>query len=302
MNFETPFIDRINRLRSGWRFAIFITGFLVVQAFVGLFGMLFYGKLDERSGLFLNGAISLIPAVLIGWLCGKYFDRVPFKALGTSFTNRWLTHFFGGLLAGALTISFAVYVAIVFGGLKLVPNDSYSQDQILTSILTSFLVLAVAAAFEEVLFRGYFLQTFNRSGLAWVAILLTSVFFGLLHIGNPNAGIISTANTILAGIWFAVAYLKTRDLWFVWGMHWMWNWFQGSVFGIEISGLTDLSTASIFKEIDAGPTWLTGENYGIEGGVAATAALLISTLAIQFLPLLKAAPEMVALTDPPIEI
>jgi membrane protease YdiL (CAAX protease family) len=45
------------------------------------------------------------------------------------------------------------------------------------------------------------------------------VFFGVIHLQNPNADVISTTNTILAGVWFGLAYLKTRDLWFVWGLH-----------------------------------------------------------------------------------
>ena len=145
-------------------------------------------------------------------------------------------------------------------------------------------IVAAAAAFEEALFRGYILQTFARSNLAWLAILLTSVFFGLVHADNPNAGVISTLNTVLAGIWFSVAYLRTRDLWFVWGLHLMWNWMQGSFFGIEVSGLTDITKNPLLREIDTGPTWLTGTTYGIEGGIVCTVALIVSTIAIHYVP------------------
>ena len=81
-------------------------------------------------------------------------------------------------------------------------NDVGFQ-KIAVSGAVSFAIFAVAAAFEEALFRGYLLQTFARSNLAWLAILLTSVFFGAMHLGNPNATFISTANTILAGIWIS---------------------------------------------------------------------------------------------------
>ena len=127
--------------------------------------------------------------------------------------------------------------------------------------------------------------------------MLTSLPFGIIHFANPNAGKISTVNTILAGVWFGVAYLKTRDLWFVWGMHLVWNWMQGSVFGIEVSGLTEITTAPLLKEIDKGPTWLTGESYGIEGGIACTIAIVASTAIIYFLPELRPSEEMLALTS-----
>jgi hypothetical protein len=65
----------------------------------------------------------------------------------------------------------------------------------------------------------------------------------------------------------------------------MWNWVQGSVFGIEVSGLTELSAVSILKEVDGGPVWLTGGDYGIEGGLASTIALVATCVVIYFMPL-----------------
>ena len=66
----------------------------------------------------------------------------------------------------------------------------------------------------------------------------------------------------------------------------MWNWMQGSFFGIEVSGLTDITKNPLLREIDTGPTWLTGTTYGIEGGIVCTIALIVSILVIQFLPIL----------------
>jgi hypothetical protein len=116
------------------------------------------------------------------------------------------------------------------------------------------------------------------------------------HLRNPDANWVSTTNTALAGIWFGLAYLKTRDLWFPFGIHLMWNWAQGAVFGIEVSGLKNIATATLLKEIDRGPAWLTGENYGIEGGIACTIAIIIAIAAIHFLPV-RADEEMIAMTS-----
>lgn len=290
MDARTIFFGRDEKLRSGWRFAVFIAGFILVALVLGSIAVAVLVSLNvgiepgSRKFLTVNGVLSLIAAILVGWLCGKYLEGLPFNALGASFTKSWLKHLALGLVFGTLTLCLAVGIAYAFGGLRFKLNEYQDSSKILLALSTSFVVLAVAAAFEEALFRGYILQTFSRSGLAWLAIALTSLFFGVVHIGNPNAGAISTANTILAGIWFGVAYLKTRDLWFVWGMHLMWNWVQGAIFGIEISGLTDLASLPLLKEIDSGPTWLTGETYGVEGGIVATIALLVSTSAIYFLP------------------
>jgi hypothetical protein len=238
--------------------------------------------------------VLLAAALLIGWGCGKLFENLPFRALGAAFADRWLKHLALGLAVGGATLGVAILAAVIFGRLRFEMNSSATTSALLYSLAVSFVVFAVAAAFEEALFRGYLLQTFTRSGLAWLAILLTSLFFGAAHAGNPGSGVISTANTVIAGIWFSAAYLKTRDLWFVWGIHLMWNFAQGAIFGIEVSGLTSFVQAPLFKEVDAGPGWLTGANYGIEGGVACTIALILSLTLIRYVPRFRANANLTA--------
>jgi membrane protease YdiL (CAAX protease family) len=265
---------------------IFVLGFVFVVTALGFLTLAIPRTAPE---LIFRGAgvlIMLIAALSVGWLCGRQLEGLPFRALGASFRDGWLIHLFAGLLLGAGTIGLAALLAVVFGGLRFEVNPIDSA-LVARGLATSFLFLAVAAASEEALFRGYPFQTLVRSGLAWLAIAITSVFFSIVHLNNPNAGAISLINTALAGLWFGIAYLKTKDLWFVLGLHLMWNWVQGAVFGIEISGLTDLTPVSILREIDSGPSWLTGDTYGLEGGIVTTVALLASTILIRAVPWLR---------------
>jgi len=278
------------KLRSGWRFAIFVALFVFLGLVFGtaamVIGTFIFGPPVPGSAVFLtiNGVVSLTIALIVGWLCGKYLEGLPFEALGVSFNNRWLQNLLIGIVGGAATFAIGAGVGVLFGGLSFSFNSEAPTNSIISTLLISFLVFAAAAAFEEALFRGYILQTFVRSGLAWPAIVITSVAFGAVHIANPSANWISSVNTALAGIWFGVAYLKTRDLWFPTGLHLAWNWTQGSIFGVEVSGLTDIVKAPLLRETDIGPAWLTGGDYGIEGGIATTVALILSTAAIWFVP------------------
>ena len=301
MNLSSILFDEHRRVRSGWRALTFLFAFIFVSLILGGITALISASASlglvsgSPSFLFLNGLISLGPAILVGWLCGRFLERLPFRALGSSFTNRWLLHLGAGLVFGTLTLVVTVGIAMAFGGLSF-NTDPQPSEAIGRTLLLSLAIFAVAAAFEEALFRGYILQTFSRSGLAWLAIALTSVFFGLVHLGNPGANVISTLNTALAGVWFGAAYLKTRDLWFPFGIHLAWNWMQGAFFGIEVSGLTEITSAPLLKEIDRGPAWLTGEAYGIEAGIVCTAAILISIVTIILVPWPGATAEMVELT------
>jgi CAAX protease family protein len=157
--------------------------------------------------------------------------------------------------------------------------------------------LFVAALAEEAMFRGYPLQTLTRAKLVWLGVLLTSVPFGVAHLTNPNVvpGV-TFVNTVLAGLWLAVAYLRTRSLWLPWGVHWAWNWALGWFFGLPISGLK-LVSHPLLNATDQGPAWLTGGRYGIEGGVACTIAMALFTLFLWRTRWITATPELLKLTS-----
>ena len=299
---RTILFDSRGTLRSGWRALVFVFVFAFVSSILAIVVI----KGAEATGLDLDGSspptfvlnavVSLISALGLGWLCARYLEDLPFRSLGAAFTQNWHKHFGIGAVLGSATLAIAIFTAYMGGGLRFTLNSSSAPGEIARSLAISLLVFGAAAAFEEILFRGYVLQTFARSGLAWLAIILTAVFFGAVHMGNPNSGIISSTNTILAGIWFGIAYLKTRDLWFVWGLHLMWNWTQGAIFGVEVSGITSVISAPLFREADSGPVWLTGLEYGIEGGIVCTVALVISGLLIYKLPGLEPDPELLEMT------
>jgi len=282
------FLDEDGGLRSGWRVAVFLFFYSLVVGVLVLGMSSVLGALgpDEATPSYMlwlwSSLLGLVVALIVGWQCGKWLEALPFAVLGVSFRGRWLVHLLVGLITGAATVMFAVAIAFAFGGERFELNIYSGSENVVTSMLVSFAVFAIAAAAEEALFRGYILQTLDHAGFAWIAVVLTSVFFGIVHLGNPNAGAISTLNTILAGIWFSVAYLRFRSLWFVMGMHCAWNWVQGSVFGIEVSGMREITQHTLLREIDAGPTWLTGETYGIEGGIATTIAIVLSMTLIAF--------------------
>ncbi len=303
MNFKTIFFNEFGRLRSGWRFTIFLLSFFLTTIVLLTMAVRVAMALpigftpNSLESYVLQFAVSFVVAVFFGWLYGKIFEDLPFRALGLWFTKNWLKDLISGLLIGAFSIALAAFIAVAVGGLSFKYNDSAGSSAMILTLGISLLIFTLGAAFEEALFRGYLLQTLSRAGLAWVAIALTSVFFASAHLGNQSANAISTINTALAGVWLGVAYLKTRNLWFPFGIHLTWNWFQGAIFGVEVSGITQFTTAPILREIDSGPAWLTGESYGLEGGIACTIALVVSTALIYFLPILKPTEEMIALTS-----
>ncbi len=145
-------------------------------------------------------------------------------------------------------------------------------------LVVNLATLAAAALVEEVAFRGYpFRKLIQAMGPAAATILL-SLFFGLLHMLNPDATWTSVLVTVLAGILLSLAWLRTHGLWLGWGLHFAWNASMGILFGLPVSGLTRFS--SIVDTTARGPVWLTGGFYGPEGSVVAIVAIVVGVIVL----------------------
>jgi membrane protease YdiL (CAAX protease family) len=141
-------------------------------------------------------------------------------------------------------------------------------------VLINLITLALSALAEEVAFRGF---PFRRliAAIGPVAATITiSLFFGILHALNPAATLVSVLITMLAGILFSVAWLRTRGLWLPWGLHFAWNASMGILFGLPVSGVTDFST--VVQTRAFGRLWLTGGDYGPEAALFTAVVLVLA--------------------------
>lgn len=301
------FINRAGRLRSGWRLSVFVviyifllflltTGVRVVYALAMYFSptLVWSNNLED----FVYRLILLLSAVGAGFFCARALEGLPWRALGLSCNEGWLRDLLLGSAIGVASLALATGIATVGGGLRFSVFAAAMLPAVGQTLLFSAVLFIVAALAEEALFRGYPLQTLTRAGLASLGILLTSIPFAAIHLQNPNvAQGFTFVNTALAGVWFAIAYLRTRSLWFPLGIHWAWNWAQGSLFGLPVSGITSIAPHPVLQGTDLGPAWLTGGSYGIEGGLACTVTLVIFTLFVWRTRLVTATDEMKKLTS-----
>lgn len=135
--------------------------------------------------------------------------------------------------------------------------------------LGSGAVFAVSAAIvEETLFRAYLFRVLSMALGTWAAVLVTAAFFGAIHAANPGATFFSSAAIALeAGVLLAAAYAATGRLWMPIALHIGWNFTEGTLFGMSVSGgppLPALSHGSL-----SGPAFLTGGAFGPEASLAA---------------------------------
>lgn len=187
----------------------------------------------------------------------------------------------GGLATGAALGVAAVAIPTgalaLAGALRFQPGAPGSS---LGAAATLLGALAPAALMEELLVRGYPFLVLRESVGALPALLLTSTVFGVLHLQNPGATLLSTAVVTLAGVFLGGVLLATGSLWAAFAAHLAWNWTLAGVFHAAVSGLG--FAAPDYRLVDAGPDWLTGGAWGPEGGAAAAAGLLGALALLQF--------------------
>jgi uncharacterized protein len=141
-------------------------------------------------------------------------------------------------------------------------------------LLVNLATIAAAALAEEVAFRGFPYRRLIEAIGPVSATIAMSIFFGLLHALNPNATMGSVLVTMLAGLLFSIAWLRTHGLWLPWGVHFAWNASMGLLFGLPVSGITAFSTVVQTRAV--GPLWLTGGDYGPEGALFTFLVLFIA--------------------------
>ena len=263
-------------MRSIWRFLIAAVLFLACEYVVIRL---------MRPTVMISAASIASLVVLVVLLTGVFaalsrtLDRAtnPLAYMGLPFDAPVARSIVVGFLLGAALISLAVLV-LALGGLTTF--QWRMNGAMLQAAVMQFVLFAVAALHEEVAFRGYPFQRLIESIGPVPAVIVLGALFAVPHIGNPNSSLFSAFNTAGAGALLAAAYLLTRSLWFVWGIHWGWNFVLAVVYGLSVSGFdTDGPVDGMVK----GPQWLTGGAYGVEGGASGTIAIAVGFAALFWL-------------------
>lgn len=166
-----------------------------------------------------------------------------------------------------------IFVAC-FGSLQFHLHLSHSM--ILRAAAVA-LLLFFGALSEELSFRGYPFQKLTESLGAFWAVVALSALFGAVHLWNPDArGVLSWSffNTLGVGLLFALARIRTGSLWLPFGLHFGWNFFQGVVFGLPVSGIREFATLVVGNA--HGSPALTGGAYGPEASATCTIVLVLA--------------------------
>ncbi len=186
-----------------------------------------------------------------------------------------------GTAVGILLISACVGICVLTGSMTLKASSFSPIMWVL--FLVGFLIQGMS---EEVICRGYMMVSVSRKNALWLAVLTNSVIFSLLHLGNPGFGPLPLVNIILFGILESIYVLKRGDLWGACAIHSLWNFFQGNVFGISVSG-TGAGPSPLTATMTEGHSLINGGSFGLEGGIVVTAVIALAIVMLLFIPAKK---------------
>ena len=297
MNWIGVFIHD-DRLRPIWRFLLSVIllfgAFVLSGVVVGTILPTFKVHPDPLVAVFWQSLVGLVAVIATFKLMTAVFERRPLGSMGLAFHSRWLKELGHGLAMGAVMLFAAVSLEWICGFVRFtfVPHPVLQAGSFTTAMFL------VAATFEETVFRGYPFQRLVESITPAGAVGITAALFGLAHLGNPHPTWISTLNTALVAIPFCIAYLRTRSLWMPIGMHFIWNFLMGFFLGLPVSGI--LLPACVLTAHVQGPVWLTGGDYGPEGSVLTTGAILVVTVYLALTKSIYTSEEMKALVFAPV--
>lgn len=230
-------------------------------------------ELYSHYNLFFQlGAFFFIALTVYFWV--RLVERRPFFSLGF-FKENWLKELGKGFLIGAIQFSLVVVLLLLTktGSLRLA---KLNLEPIFCMIaLIPFWVLQGGT--EELVTRGWLFPIVSVKSNVVIGIGISSLLFGVLHLFNSGITVLSIVNITLDGVFACLLLLKYENMWILAGMHGAWNFVQGNIYGMQVSGQE--TTTSIFNYIShSSVDWLSGGTFGAEGSIF-TSLVLIACIA-----------------------
>jgi hypothetical protein len=246
---------------------------LAVRAADGILDRLGWGAAQSllTQGFFLF--LLLLGFTTLAWIGTRQGSVRAANALPrrASSLREWAT----GAAIGWATLLAAVLPMMLLGALH--PQFLWTAPAWGAALL-SVAALALGALANEVAFRGFLFRRLIDSVGPTSATLLLSALYAVLGSMRPNAGGLSFVITLLAGVLFSLAYLRTHALWLGWGLHFAWAASTALLFGLPVGGIATYAT--VVQTDATGPAWFTGGAYGPEGALLTLAAFVMAMVLV----------------------
>jgi uncharacterized protein len=225
-----------------------------------------YDLLLESNWMFLMGTQI---ATVLGALLAIYLmvNKIENRRLSDINLTININSLLKGFLIGTSLIAVFVLVMQVTG------LASFSYSGISSKIVLGFFLYSTVAIGEEVVVRGYILNNLREKMNDYLAVFISSLFFGAMHLLNDDFTMIGFLNITISGVLSSILFIKLKTISAPIGEHWAWNFIQGPIAGFNVSGHKE---TGILHVEPLSPDFITGGGFGAEGSILLIPITLIA--------------------------
>lgn len=267
-----------NRLRAGWRIFLFLVVAVIMSVSFNLSVKLLGGPPEDKTiSMVVRGIFVIFMATVAVWISRRFLDKRLFTSLGLKFDRLGMLDVLVGFVLSGIMVGI-IFITLLYFGLLQVTEVGWTGggiSPIFGILLWLFGIGAAVGWSEELVFRGYLLQNLRDGiGIVW-AVTIMCIFYGVGHMSNPNSTWLSGVLIAIIGFLRIFGWLRSGQLWLSMGMHAGWNFFQGPVFGFQVSGVDN---ESLMRHSVIGRDWISGGSFGPEAGIVVVPVILIGLL------------------------
>lgn len=212
--------------------------------------------------LFCTGIGTILAIVYCRFIEKRTLTSMGFRK------GKALSHYLRGAVTGFVMISAVILMPVVFGISRMGVSSTINVG----IIFLYFLGFLVQGMSEEVIMRGYFMNTLGGKSKPVIAVIASAVMFGLAHAGNPGFGLFPLFNLCLFGVFAALYIIAFDDIWGACAIHSIWNFVQGNFYGVSVSGAYHVDSIFTTESVSTN-AFLTGGKFGAEGSIFTTIVL-----------------------------
>lgn len=200
----------------------------------------------------------------------KFIEKRPLSSMG--FTKRNMSSFYAkGIGWSAVLIGGAYLICVLTGACHF---EGVSAQLVPGYVVFYLIGYMIQGLVEEVICRGYLLVSLSRRNSVWYSVILSSGVFMAMHMSNEHVTVLAYINLFLCGLLFGLLFVESGSIWMVAALHSGWNFLQGNIFGISVSGTAKAS--SVFdSSFSDGWSFMNGGDFGLEGGLAVSIVLAV---------------------------
>lgn len=165
----------------------------------------------------------------------RWIEKRKLRTMGFV-KNNWWKELLTGIAVVFLAFTCCILIAALCGGLRIEGINNEFHWYYLILMMLCYLVQGSA---EEILVRGYFMVSFSRKNPLWLSVLISALLFALMHSNNNGMNMMASVTLVLVSLLFALFIVKRGNIWIACGFHAMWNFTQGNIYGMSVSGLNE---------------------------------------------------------------